>query len=70
LVLSTAAILSAADRLEFWVALACTSVCFHAIALASGGRSTAGLLTHALRPSIAPRRDASAHSESAVAEPA
>lgn len=70
LVLATAAILSAADRLEFWVALACTSVCFHAIALASGGRSTASLLTGALRPSIAQRRDTSAHSESAVAEPA
>src|SRR5688572_4246698 len=70
LVLSTAAILSAADRLEFWVALACTSVCFHAIALASGGRSIASLMTHALRPSIAQERDTSAHSESAVAEPA
>ena len=69
LVLATATILSAADRLEFWVALACTSVCFQMIALASGG-STAGFLTRALRPSIAQRRHASAHSESAVAEPA
>jgi transcriptional regulator with XRE-family HTH domain len=70
LVLAIAAILSTADRLEFWAALACTSVCVHAIALASGGRSTAGLLTRALRPSIAPRPDASSHRETAVAEPA
>jgi transcriptional regulator with XRE-family HTH domain len=70
LALGAAAVLSAADRLEFWVALACTSVCFHAITLATGGRSTAGLLTRALRPSIAHRRDRAAHTESAVAEPA
>lgn len=68
LVLAIAAILSAADRLEFWVALACTSVCFHAIALAAG-RSIAGLMTHALRPSTTQQQDTSAH-ESAVAEPA
>jgi transcriptional regulator with XRE-family HTH domain len=70
LVVSTATILSVADRLEFWVALACTSVCFHAIVLASGGRSTTGLLAHALRPSVTQRTETSSHSESAVAEPA
>jgi transcriptional regulator with XRE-family HTH domain len=70
LVLATSAILSAADRLEFWAALACTSVCVHAVALASGGRSTTGLLTRALRPAISHRRETSAHTESAVAEPA
>jgi len=70
LALTVAAVLSAADRLEFWVALACTSVCVHAITLATGGRSTVGLLTRALRPSIAHRRDTSAHGETAVDEPA
>jgi Helix-turn-helix domain len=73
LVVTVATVISIAGSLGFWAALAYTALCCHAIALALGGHSTAGLfasvsLTRLVR---SPRRQPSAAaSESAVAEPA
>ena len=76
LVLTTAFVLSAADGLGFWEALAYTSLCCHAIGLAFGGGSTAGLFTRVSlsRSQRASRRPAEPSAEpsgeAAVAEPA